>query len=376
MSLEKTLSKDYYFTPAIFAEEREKIFFRQWVCVGRTSELSEPGRYVAIDMSGESIVIVRDDQGQLHAFYNVCRHRGSQLVPLPTNADQGSVRAEGCFRKSIRCPYHSWVYGLDGRLQRAPHIDDLPGANATNEFSLSRVAVDTWGGFIFLNLSQDEPTASLADQLSEIPQRLHRYPLAELVIGKRIVYTVEANWKVVLENYNECYHCAGVHPELCRIVPAFREGGGANLDWEQGIPHRDGAYTFTFDGTTNRAPFPGLSEAERTRHHGELAYPNLMISLSADHVAAFILVPAQAGITRIICDFLFHPAEVDKADFDPGDAVEFWDLINRQDWVICENVQRGMSSRAFQRGYYAPMEDLSLDIRRYIERSLGRPDQK
>jgi len=374
--MEKTLSKDYYFSPDIFSEERDKIFFQQWVCVGRTSEIPEPGDYLIVDLAGESIIVVRDENSQLNAFYNVCRHRGSQLVPQPAGDDKRFARDHGCFRKTIRCPYHSWVYGLDGGLQRAPHIDDLPGADGAGEFSLNRVAADTWGGFIFLHLGADEPAVSLANQLGEIPQRLCRYPLAELIVGKRIDYTIEANWKVILENYNECYHCAGVHPELCRIVPAFREGGGANLDWDDGIPHREGAYTFTLDGTTQRQPFPGLNEAERVRHKGELAYPNLMISLSADHVACFMLFPVHAGCTRIICDFLFHPAEAGREDFDPGDAAEFWDLVNRQDWAICENVQRGMKSRAFQRGYYAPMEDLSLDIRRYIQRSLGRPDPK
>ncbi len=161
----------------------------------------------------------------------------------------------GCVGDLIRCPYHSWAYGLDGRFKRAPHINDIEPGDP--EFALHPVSVDTWGGFIFVRLSAGEAELTLAEQLSEIPERLLRYPLEELTVGARISYSVLANWKVVLENYNECYHCAGVHPELCRVVPAFRDRGGANLDWAEGIPHRDGAYTFTFDGTTNRAPFPG-----------------------------------------------------------------------------------------------------------------------
>jgi Rieske 2Fe-2S family protein len=121
-----------------------------------------------------------------------------------------------------------------------------------------------------------------------VPERLRRYPLEALVVGRRLAYRVAANWKLVAENYNECYHCAGVHPELCRVVPAFTRGG-AGLDWERGIPHKDGAWTFTASGTSARAPFPGLDDDERTRHKGELLYPNLMLSLSADHVAAFTL---------------------------------------------------------------------------------------
>jgi Rieske 2Fe-2S family protein len=169
-----------------------------------------------------------------------------------------------------------------------------------------------------------------------------------------------------MENYNECYHCGGVHPELCELVPAFKQHGGGNLDWANGIPHREGAVTFTFSGTTTRAPFEGLDEFERTRHKGQLVYPNMLISFSCDHIAAFTLWPRHPGHTTITCDFLFHPTEMAKPDFDPSDAVDFWDLVNRQDWGICAGVQRGMSSRSFKAGYYAPMEDASLDIRRYI----------
>ena len=174
---------------------------------------------------------------------------------------------------------------------------------------------------------------------------------------------------MILENYNECYHCAGVHPELCKVVPAFRERGGAALDWDRGVPHRDGAWTFTRSGTTSRAPFPGLNEDERTRHKGELLYPNMMISLSADHVAAFTVWPMGPERTVVVCDFLFHPDEMARPGFDPADAIEFWDLVNRQDWTISEGVQRGMRSRRF--GFYAPMESWSLDIRRYIRERLG-----
>ena len=155
---------------------------------------------------------------------------------------------------------------------------------------------------------------------------------------------------------------------------AFKRDGGRDLEWDAGIEHRDGATTFTFTGTTDRAPFPGLSEEERTRHKGELLYPNLMVSLSPDHVAAFRLWPLDAGHTRIDCDFLFHPTEIERPSFDPGDAVGLWDLVNRQDWRICEAVQDGMGSRAFDVGFYSPMEDLSLDIRRYVGERVGPPE--
>jgi len=269
------------------------------------------------------------------------------------------------------CPYHAWTYGLDGSLRLAPFLnegDGLPKA----ELSLHPIGVATWGGFVFVNLTPAEEPRSLVAQLDGADVRTERYPLAELRTARRITYDVRANWKCILENYNECYHCGPVHPELCEVVPAFKADGGANLDWDEGIPHREGATTFTFSGTTNRAPFPGLSDEERTRHKGDLIYPNLMMGLSADHVAAFTLWPKAPDRTVIACDFLFHPDEMAKPAFDPSDAVDFWDLVNRQDWRICESVQRGMGARVFDSGYYAPMENLSLDIRRYIHERLGR----
>jgi Rieske 2Fe-2S family protein len=162
-----------------------------------------------------------------------------------------------------------------------------------------------------------------------------------------------------------------VHPELCKIVPEFRRKGGAGLDWESGIPQKEGTDTFTLSGRTNRPSFPGLNDAEKTKHFGELIYPNLMLSLSRDHAAAFILWPAAPEKTRIECRFLFHPDAISAADFDPSDAADFWDIVNRQDWSICERVQRGMHSRPFESGYYAPMEDMSLDIRQYVSSRLG-----
>ncbi len=197
------------------------------------------------------------------------------------------------------------------------------------------------------------------------------YDLSSLATGLTMSYDVAANWKVIAENYNECYHCGPVHPELSRLVPSFA-GGGRGLDWDAGIPHREGAWTFTMSGTTDRSPLPGLTDEERVRHKGELVYPNLMLSCSADHVAAFVLRPLAVDRTAIECHLLFAASEVESASFDPSDAGDFWDMVNRQDWAICESVQRGMSSRAYTHGWFAPMEDDSADIRRWLLPRLER----
>jgi Rieske 2Fe-2S family protein len=364
LPLEKSLPSDCYTSPAFFAREREGIFLREWTCALRESELDRPGDHRVVDLAGESVVVVRGKDGQIHAHYNVCPHRGTRLCGEGREILSGPSGVLP--NATIRCPYHSWTFALDGRLLSAPHFDDVPRGVA-----LYPVGVATWGGFVFLNATPKEARIDLLGQLGVGAQRIERYPLQDLRSAHRIEYEVAANWKVVAENYNECYHCGPVHPELCEVVPAFRSRGGGGLDWEEGIPHRDGATTFTFSGTTSRAAFPGLSEAEQVRHKGELLYPNLFLSLSPDHVTAFTLWPLGPERTRIECDFLFHPEEMARPGFDPHDAVAFWDLVNRQDWLICEEVQKGLRSRAHLFGYYAPMEDPSLDVRRYVEARLG-----
>jgi Rieske 2Fe-2S family protein len=358
-ALEPSLPRAAYWDAEFYAREQRAIFWGQWFCAGRSEALAADGAYRVLDVAGESVILIRD-AGALRAHVNLCRHRGSRLLC-----------GDGIVRGAIRCPYHSWAYALDGSLVASPFVaaQDVP----PDARRLHRVGVDEWGGFVFVHLSPekaDSAGATLAAQLGAIPQRLSRYPLSELQIARSMRYDVAANWKVLLENYNECYHCAGVHPELCRVVPAFKRHGGTGLDWDHGIPHREGAWTFTASGTSERAAFATLSVEEKQRHKGELIYPNFMLSLSADHVAAFSLWPRGSSQTTVVCDLLFHRGELAKPNFDPSDVAEFWDLVNTQDWRVCEGVQAGMRSRRFEFGYYAPMEDASLDIRRYIASML------
>jgi Rieske 2Fe-2S family protein len=369
--LEAALPSSWYRSERIFAVEKERIFCRDWLCVGREEELVEPGAFRLLDILGESIILVRNRHSQLRAFYNVCRHRGTRLCrePAAAGAKDRPQLPGGISAGRITCPYHQWTYDLDGRLINAPHLSTQPQFDKAL-FSLYAAGVECWGGFVFLNLTP-AGALPLQRQIAGIPERLERYPLSELRIGHTIRYEVAANWKVLCENYNECYHCGGVHPELCAVVPAFRERGGANLDWQRGVAHRPGAYTFTASGTTRRRAFPTLNEDERVRHKGELLYPNLFVSLACDHAAVYILQPRSATHTAITCHFLFEPFEIQKPDFDPSDSTEFWDLVNAQDWAICEAVQQGISARVHERGYYAPMEDFSLDIRRYVLERIG-----
>jgi glycine betaine catabolism A len=368
-SLQPALDRHHYVDAASFDREAAMLR-REWTCIGRLDDLGLAAsgsvlanRRAVLTYGGESIILTADAAGVLRAFANVCRHRGSQIVPVVPG-----VPVEACGAKSLRCPYHSWTYGLDGALLHAPHTDDVDVD--TSAFGLHPLRASAWGGFLFV--TEDLGAGDVVDALGPVPERVRRYPLDALEVGMRLVYSVAANWKVIAENYNECYHCGPVHPELSRLVPAFGGGGGANLTWEDGIPHREGAWTFTSSGTTDRAPFPDLDDAERVRHKGELVYPNLLLSLSAEHVAAFVLRPKAVDRTEITCDLLFAHDEVVKPGFDPSDAGDFWDLVNRQDWAICESVQRGMTSRYYTRGWFAPMEDASVDIRRWLLPRLER----
>ena len=361
MPMQPALPREHYVDELTWETERERVLFDSWFCAGRVADLGldRPQRLAVVDIAGESILLTSDAAGVLHGAYNVCRHRGAQLVPMPPTGEL----PPSCDARSLRCPYHSWTYALDGSLLKAPHTDDVDAFDR-RAFALSPVAVDTWCGFVFAHLTPRN-AGSLADQLADVSSRVAHYPLDRLVLGRRYSYDVSANWKVLAENYNECYHCGPVHPELSRLVPAFA-GGGTDLDWTDGVPHRDGAWTFTRSGTSTRQAFPQLDEAERTRHKGELVYPNLWLSLSADHVAAFVLWPLAVDRTLVVCDLLFAPEEVLSAHFDPADAGELWDLVNRQDWAVCESVQRGMTSRSYRQGWFAPMEDASADIRRWL----------
>lgn len=371
-SLETTLPSSWYLSDDIFQLEREHIFMREWICVGREEEIPSPGDHKVLDVYGESILLLRNTGGKLRGFYNVCRHRGAQLCPMgeQEESDQRLPLAGGVIGgRRIMCPYHAWIYDLDGQLQRAPHMTQDMGFKI-EEVQLHKVGCETWGGFIFIHLTPRQATP-FAQMIQASADRFQRYPLADLRIAKSIHYEVNANWKVLCENYNECYHCGPVHPELCKIVPAFRQAGGSDLDWERGIPHRDGATTFTATGTSNRRSFPGLDEDEQNRHKGDLLYPNVFLSLARDHVAVFVLHATGPAHTRIDCHFLFETHEIEKADFDPSDAVDFWHLVNRQDWSICERVQKGMNTRVHERGIFSPMEDWNLDIRRYVNDRIG-----
>ena len=241
-AMERSLPSSAYLTPESWAAEKASILRREWFCAARSEELPLPGDHVVLDVAGDSILLVRTKAGDLRAHYNVCRHRGARICDAGNDAKWGLTLAGGVGGGVIRCPYHSWAYGLDGALLAAPNLAAAADFDKA-AFSLYPVGVGEWGGFVFLNLTP-AGAPDFAQTLGRAPQRLGNYPLDALHTVSTISYDVAANWKLLLENYNECYHCGPVHPELCAIVPEFRKNGGIHLDWELGIPHREGATTY------------------------------------------------------------------------------------------------------------------------------------
>ena len=358
-----TFPGSYYYDPAIFAREQERIFGRMWVYGGVASSLVQPGHYRTVTIAGESVIVVRTKQGDLRAFFNVCRHRGSRLCPDTSGHLQGS----------IQCRYHAWTYGLDGRLIGAPNVFNRPDFER-DLYGLHPVALEVWHGLIWLNLADDPP--SLAAQLEDPFVRefgsngpIERYGIATLNVAKTIVYEVEANWKLVMENTLECYHCGPMHPELCALLPEYKTGV---IDGNEGTAFAEGVEAFTITGRASRPPLPGLLPEDTRRYAGYFALPSVFINLLSDHVAIDWLEPLGPTRTRITSEWLFDPEAMARPDFDPMDAVAILDLVNRQDWVVCELAQQGMTSRVYaQGGNYAPLEHHIRDFVDYILARLG-----
>ena len=231
--------RDYY-DDTVWQRERETVFRDSWFCVGRTEEMPNSGDYLAREVAGTSVVTVRGKDGQVRAFYNVCRHRGSMLC------DEGAGSTKGAFS----CPYHNWVYDLEGKLIGTPNVQ--AGDFDRSDYPLRSVACDVWEGFVFVHLGT-EPRP-LLDQLADEPDgplEYERYAVGELRVGRRIVYEVKANWKIIHDNFNECLHCPGVHPELTALVPMYRKGMVFYLDRpDLGAELADGRTTFTLSGTS------------------------------------------------------------------------------------------------------------------------------
>ncbi|PYK08884.1 MAG: (2Fe-2S)-binding protein [Verrucomicrobia bacterium] len=342
----KTLPQRYFVSSAVFAEEQEKVFSRQWALVGHQSQLAKSGNYFTAEVAGESLIIVRDKRGEIHGFYNVCRHRGSRLIE----------NRNGQLSAAIQCPYHAWTYGLDGRLLGAPHMDDVPGFNKA-DYSLRPVNVAVWEGFIYVNLADSRPSPE--KWFAPLAGKFARWNLPSLHSARRIEYDVRANWKLIFQNYSECYHCLGVHPELSKISPHdSAENDLTEGPFLGGFMRLASDKSLTMSGHTCALPVGDFGDEDFRFVFYYSIFPNMLLSLHPDYVMVHQLEAQSPERTLILCDWFFHPDAFNREGFKPDDAIEFWDMVNRQDWHVCELSQQGIASRGYEPGPYSARESM------------------
>jgi len=343
-----TMPREYYTSPDILGEERERIFARHWNCVGRASRVARPGDYIVRTIAGESLIVLRDRNDELHAFFNVCRHRGTRICR----------EASGQFSETIQCPYHAWTYTTDGRLIGAPHMQEVEGFDK-RDFPLHSAAIAECEGFLFVNVSDDPQPFD--EWFAPMTHRLSRFGVAGLEVGHSVRYEVQANWKLVFQNYSECLHCPMIHPELSLKLP-YQSGANDLIEgpflggyMEIGAPHESATLSGRACG---RLLTPGLPEADRHRAFYYTLMPNLMLSIHPDYVNYYLLTPDGVDRTIVESEWMFSAENKHNPDFNPADAVAFWDVTNRQDWDIVALSQQGISSRRYAPGPYSPRESM------------------
>jgi len=359
-----TLPGGYYTDPTYFARETERLFRRLWLFAGRDDDAPAPGSFVTRRFGSAQVLIVRDEAGVLRAFHNVCRHRGTLLCQAP----------EGQVRGFLQCAYHSWTYRLDGSLHKAPHMDKVTGFRV-EDWPLVPIPLEVWAGNVFIHLGDPaEPTPSFSAYLDGVDARFRNWDMGALRTVAKRTYHLQANWKLVIANYHECLHCANAHPQLVRLShplsgdnePPHPTWLGASMDL---MP---GCVTLSTLAEPRRAPLPGLDDEQRRRVYYYALLPTMLLNPHPDYVVTFMLNPMAPDRTDITCHWLMHPDEIARPDFDPSDAVEFWDVTNRQDWELSDMAQAGIASMGYRPGPYSNREELLAAFDRWVVEQVGK----
>jgi Rieske 2Fe-2S family protein len=358
--MRETLPAYVYTSCDWFAAEMERIFAAMWLAVGRADQVADRGAFLRRDVAGASVLVVRSASGDVRAFHNVCRHRGTRLCDEP----------RGTFAGSIQCPYHAWTYDLDGRLIGAPTMDEVDGFRR-DDYPLRQVACADWDGHLFINLS--DAAEPLPRQLGDLPHRFAPWRMHELMTVRRIEYDVAANWKLVVQNFNECLHCPIIHPLLNQMHHHLGADNVPSTDTYCGgaMAFKAGVEALSVDGRRRRAVLPGLGDAERGLVHYYAIYPNLLLTLTPDYMMTVTLWPVAPDRTALVGEWHFHADEIARPGFVSEDAIQFWDRTNREDWAISERSQRGIASRGYMPGPYSKRETQLWDFDQFLLRKVG-----
>jgi Rieske 2Fe-2S family protein len=352
-----------YVDPAVFEWEQRRFFGGGWMCVGRSEDVAAAGDQRAESVGPAGVLLVRGDDGTLRAFANTCRHRGHELLGCGSSIN----------RRVVACPYHSWGYELSGELRAAKGFKGREGFDA-DAFGLLALPVHEWHGMVFVDGSGTAP--AFEESLGALEEIVAPYEMERLRVAGRHEYEVAANWKILTENYHECYHCPVIHPELCSVSPpSSGHNYPASGAWVGGtMDLREGMDTMSLDGTSGGVMLRGLdAEGLRTVIYLNV-FPNILVSLHPDYVMVHRLTPLAADRTRIECTWAFAPEAVERDGFDPSYAVDFWDITNRQDWQACESVQRGLTSEHAVPGPLSNEEDAVYQFVTMVARGyLGQP---
>jgi choline monooxygenase len=328
LSRATTLPARWYVDPAFLELEKETIFWRTWQPVGFVHQVSRPGDFLACDIAGETLVLLRDAAGSLRTLSNVCRHRASMIASGSGNC------------AVLRCPYHGWTYALDGTLLGQPEFEGVRDWNRST-VALPSYRVEAWSPFVFASL--DANTPSLTEVLGDIPSRINDTgcDLAKLRYYGRRDYVIDCNWKVYVDNYLEGYHVPAAHPGL------FRE-----LDYKQ---YRVDTYPYY---SSHYAPLRPADTRDRRYSSPDAGasalyywiFPNFMLNIYPDNLSINIVVPLSHDRTLTVFEWFFSP-EVDRQI--PGKTIAFSDEIQQEDIRLCEAVQRGLQSRTYRHGRFS-----------------------
>ncbi len=325
-----TLPASLYFSPEVYAAEKETIFARTWQVVGHHDRVKNAGDYFTTELIGEPLVVVRGADDKLRAFYNVCRHRAGPA-------------AEGCgSRKLFRCGYHGWTYDLDGSLISATEIDGVEGFRA-EDFALASVRVEEWFNFVFVNLDREAP--ALSESLGELTGQVKKFPFAGMKLFERRTYDMKCNWKTYVDNYLEGYHLPSVHPALNR-----------ELDYNAYTVETHPGYVRQFSPI--RGAQPGDATPRRYQEAGEdlttdyfWIFPNWMLNCYPDNISLNIVLPLEAE--RSLAIFEWYLPEKDHGSAAAKASVDFSHQIQIEDVAICETVQKNLRSRSYSRGRFS-----------------------